>query len=176
MLSLDAASWPQYGHLEITQAVRLESRSNRSLHQFMKRPGCGENCIQKFSCFSARNGGMLYWPACCIAYKRKSWRAGSSVCSQRSTPPHPSWTQPRLHHLDTVRWIRKFPTMPLFFGRALINRGTPFPIYQANLGAQHNSQAPALLLQQQVPGALLFPKKETGRGHTHFSSTCFLHV
>jgi hypothetical protein len=59
MLSLDAASWPQYGHLEITQAVGLESRSNRSLHQFMKRPGCGENCIQKFSCFSARKG------ACC---------------------------------------------------------------------------------------------------------------
>ncbi len=66
--------------------------------------------------------------------------------------------------------------MPLSFGRTLINRGAPFPIYQANLGAQYNSQAPALLLQQQVPGALLFPKKETGREHTHFSSTCFLHV
>ncbi len=41
---------------------------------------------------------------------------------------------------------------------------------------QHESQAPALLLQQQVLGALLFPKKETELGHTHFSSACFLHV
>ncbi len=161
MLSLDAASWPRYDHLEITQAVRLKSRSNRSLHQFMKQHGCGENRIQKVQLFQRKEGGMLYWPACWVAHKKKSWRAWSSVCSQRSTPPHPSWTQPELHHLDTG--IRKFPTMPLSFGRALINRGAPFP----NLGAQHNSQAPALLL---------FPKKETGRGHTHFSSTCFLHV
>jgi len=29
------------------------------------------------------------------------------VC-QWSTPPHPSWTQPELHHLDTVCWISKF--------------------------------------------------------------------
>ncbi len=53
---------------------------------------------------------MLYWPPCWVAYKRKSWRAWTSVCSQRSTPPHPSWTQPELHHLDTVCWISKFPT------------------------------------------------------------------
>ncbi len=87
----------------------------------------------KVQLFQRKEGGMLYWPACWGAYKRKSWRAWSSVCSQGSTPPHPSWTQPELHHLDTG--IRKFPTMPLSFGRALINRGAPFPIYQANLGA-----------------------------------------
>ncbi len=59
MVSSGAASWPQYGPLEITQTVRLKSRSNWSLLQFMKRPGCGENCIQKFSCYSVRKG------ACC---------------------------------------------------------------------------------------------------------------
>jgi hypothetical protein len=56
----------------------------------------------KVQLFQRKEGGMLYWPACWVAYKRKSWRAWSSVCSQRSTPPHPSWTQPELHHLDTV--------------------------------------------------------------------------
>jgi hypothetical protein len=57
---------------------------------------------QKVQLFQREGGGMLYWPACRVAYKRKSWRAWFSVCSQRCTPPHPSLTQPKLYHLDTV--------------------------------------------------------------------------
>jgi len=62
----------------------------------------------KSSAVSAQEGGILYWPACWVAYKRKPGRPQSPVCSQGSTPPHPSWTQPELHHLDTVCWISKF--------------------------------------------------------------------
>ncbi len=62
----------------------------------------------KSSAVSAQEGGILYWPASLVAYKRKSGRLHSPVCSQWSTPPHPSWTQPELHHLDTVCWISKF--------------------------------------------------------------------
>jgi len=61
-----------------------------------------EKTASKSSAVSAQEGGMLYWPDCWVAYKRKSRRACSLVCSQQSTPPHPSWTQPELHHLDTV--------------------------------------------------------------------------
>ncbi len=70
-------------------------------------------------------GGMVYWPACWVAYKRKSGKAKSSVCSQWWTPPHPSWTQPELHHLDTVCWISKLSSQcdtvsaPFQKGRAL---------------------------------------------------------
>jgi hypothetical protein len=63
----------------------------------------------KSSAVSAQEWGILYWPACWVAYKRKPGRPQSPVCSQGSTPPHPSWTQPELHHLDTVCWISKFP-------------------------------------------------------------------
>jgi len=62
----------------------------------------------KSSAVSAQEGGILYWPACWVAYKRKPGRPQSPVCSQWLTPPHPSWTQPELHHLDTVCWISKF--------------------------------------------------------------------
>ena len=78
--------WVQCGHLETTQAVRLKSGSSRTLPQFLNLPGCGENCIRKFQ---HEGGGMLYWPACWVAYKRKSWRAGlQSAASdgQRHTP------------------------------------------------------------------------------------------
>ena len=51
--------WPQCGHLETTQAVTLKSGSSMTLLQFLNLPGCGENCIRKFSCFSVRVG------ACC---------------------------------------------------------------------------------------------------------------
>jgi hypothetical protein len=30
---------------------------------------------QKVQLFQREGGGMLYWPACWVAYKRKSWRA-----------------------------------------------------------------------------------------------------
>jgi hypothetical protein len=43
-----------------------------------------------------------------VAYKRNSWRAWILVCSQWWTPPHLSWPQPELHHLDTVCWISRF--------------------------------------------------------------------
>ncbi len=66
-----------------------------------------EKSASKSSAVSAQEWGMLYWPACWVAYKRKSGRAWSLICSQWSTPPHPSWTQPELHHLDTVCWISK---------------------------------------------------------------------
>jgi hypothetical protein len=46
--------WPQRGHLETTQAVTLKSGSSMTLLQFLNLPGCGENCIIKFSCFSVR--------------------------------------------------------------------------------------------------------------------------
>ncbi len=62
----------------------------------------------KISAVSAQEGGILFWPACWVAYKRKSGRPQSPVCSQWSTPPHPLWTQPELHHLDTVCWFSKF--------------------------------------------------------------------
>jgi hypothetical protein len=37
---------------------------------------------QKVQLFQREGGGMLYWPACWVAYKRKSWRAWTSVSSQ----------------------------------------------------------------------------------------------
>ncbi len=48
--------WPQCGHLETNQAVTLKSESSMTLLQFLNLPGCGENCIRKFSCFSVRVG------------------------------------------------------------------------------------------------------------------------
>ncbi len=51
--------WPQCGHLETTQEVTLKSGSSMTLLQFLNLPGCGENFIRNFSCFSVRVG------ACC---------------------------------------------------------------------------------------------------------------
>ncbi len=153
MVSSDATSWSRYGHLEITQVVRLKSREIKqvvtSVHEW---PSCGENCIQKFSCFSVRKGGMLYWPACWVAYKRKSWRAWTLVCSSdqhRYTP--------RGHNLNYTIWIlyaesltshqchsplgmpwstgaRPFQSIRQLWARPS-PRGAPFPIYKENLGA-----------------------------------------
>jgi hypothetical protein len=97
----------------------------------------------KSSAVSAQEGGILYWPACWVAYKRKPGRAQSLVCSQRSTPPHPLWTQPELHHLDTVCWISKFPMVNsvIFLEHALINRGALISINQANLSAPWSTGA-----------------------------------
>jgi hypothetical protein len=44
----------------------------------------------KVQLFQHEDGGMLFWPACQVAYKRNSWRAWTSVNSQLSTPPHSS--------------------------------------------------------------------------------------
>ncbi len=75
---------------------------------------------------SAQEGGILYWPAWWVAYKIKSGRTQSLVCSQWSTPPHPSLTQPELHHLDTVCWISK-----LSFQCDTLN--APFLTYQVKV-------------------------------------------
>ncbi len=48
--------WPQFGHLETIQAVTMKSGSRMTLLQFLNLPGCGENCIRKFSCLSMRVG------------------------------------------------------------------------------------------------------------------------
>jgi hypothetical protein len=56
MASSDAASWPRYGHLVISQTVRRKSRSQWSILQFMNRLDCKRICIQKFSYFSAGRG------------------------------------------------------------------------------------------------------------------------
>ncbi len=56
MVSSDPASWPPYGHPVISQTVRMKSRSQWSLLQFMKRLDCEEICTQKLSCFSAGRG------------------------------------------------------------------------------------------------------------------------
>ncbi len=116
---------------------------------------------QKVQLFQCEGGGMLYWPACWVAYNRKSWRAWFSVSSQWWTPPLPSWTQPELHHLDTVCWISKFPTMPLSFRARPFqsvrqtwarppHRGAPFPTYQATLGTPWSTGARQNQLARQL--------------------------
>ncbi len=59
MASSNTASWPRYGHLVITQAIRRKSRSRWSILQFMNRLNCDRICIQKFSCFSAGRGHLV---------------------------------------------------------------------------------------------------------------------
>ena len=59
MASSNTASWPRYGHLVITQAIRRKSRSQWSILQFMNRLNCDRICIQKFSCFSAGRGHLV---------------------------------------------------------------------------------------------------------------------
>jgi len=88
---------------------------------------------QKVQLFQREGGGMVYWPACWVAYKRKSRRHQSSVNSQWWTPPHPSWTQPELHHLDTVCWISKLSFSMWHCGRALFKRGAPFLTHQVKV-------------------------------------------
>jgi hypothetical protein len=113
-----ASVWTFGDHPGIQTDVRIK-------HDFTSVPKSSwlwRKLHQKVQLFQSEGGGMLYWPACWVAYKRKSWRAWISVCSQWWTPPHLSWTQPELHHLDTVCWISKFPPMPHSFGRTLINR------------------------------------------------------
>ncbi len=107
----------------------------------------------KSSAVSAQEGGILYWPACWVAYKRKPGRAQSLVCSQWWTPPHPSWTQPELHHLDTVCWISKFPIVNsvIFLEHALINRGELISINQANLNTPLSSQRAPLKWARPFP-------------------------
>jgi len=99
MVSSDGASWPHYGHLETTQAVRLKSGSSRTLLQFLNLPGCGENCIRKFSHFSVRVG------ACCTGLP--------AVLPIKENPGEPGFYSaasdghrhtPRGHNLNYTIW------------------------------------------------------------------------
>ena len=103
---------------------------------------------------------MLYWPASQVAYKRNSWRAWILVCSQWWTPPHPSWPQPELHHLDTVCWISRFSCQchtPL---------GTSTPIYQATWDAP----TPIINLSSTLVRALSNLSSKLGSAHSNLSN------
>ena len=92
--------WPQCGHLETTQAVRLKSGSSMTLLQFLNLPGCCENCIRKFSCFSVRVG------ACCTGLP-----AGLPIKENPGEPGLQSAASdghrhtPRGHNLNYTIWI-----------------------------------------------------------------------
>ena len=96
-----ATSWPQDGFLTTSQAITMNPRSQWSLFEFGKRLNCERICIQKFSCCSGERGHFVL--VCLMGRLQKQTQEDQwTVCSQRSTQPHPSWTQPELHHLDTV--------------------------------------------------------------------------
>ncbi len=146
----------------------------------------------KSSAVSAQERGILYWPACWVAYKRKSGRAQSLVCSLWSTPPHPSWTQPELHHLDTVCWISKFPIVPHSLGSLWSTGARPFPsikqtwarpsqegvplsINQANLSAPFPIYQ-SVCQELRMDGGIANPDQLGGseRGLTHSQQRLFL--
>ncbi len=57
----------------------------RIMHNFTSVPESSwlwRKLHRKIQLFQRKGGGMWYWPACWVAYKRKSGRAQSSVCSQ----------------------------------------------------------------------------------------------
>ncbi len=105
MISSDVASWPRYGHPVISQRRSDWNQDHNGCYFSSWNDLIVKKSASKSSAVSEQEGGILYWPACWVAYKRKPGRAQFSVCSQWSTPPHPWWTQPELHHLDTVCWI-----------------------------------------------------------------------
>jgi hypothetical protein len=67
---------------------------------------------------------------------------------------------PHRHNLNytiwTQCWISKFPPMPHLSGRTLINRGAPFPIYQAKLSALFSQGRPLSNLSGKL-GCILLP-------------------
>ncbi len=76
--------WPQCGQLETTQAITLKSGSSMTLLQFLNLPGCGGNCIRKFSSHTPLHTPGAWWPRCAAS--------GLSVDIWR--PPRPShWSQ-----------------------------------------------------------------------------------
>jgi hypothetical protein len=125
-----------------------------TLLQFLNIPGCGENCIRKFSCFSVRVG------ACCtglpvgLPIKENPGELGfQSAASEghRHTPCG--------HNLNYTIWTLYAESVishqaPVTQGRA------PFPINQANLGMPF-SQGRALL-----KGARTLSHQPGKLGHT----------
>jgi hypothetical protein len=101
---LGCGLWPQYGHLETTQAVPLKLRSSVSLQQFVNSPAVKKTAfkVQRVSVWPGRESAdMLYQPACQVAYKRIPGEPGlQSAASNRHrhTLREPNL---RLHHLDT---------------------------------------------------------------------------
>jgi hypothetical protein len=120
--------WPQCGHLETTQAITLKSGSSMTLLQFLNLPGCGENCIRKFSCFRVRVG------ACCTGLP-----AGLPIKENPGEPGFQSAASdghrhtPRGHNLNYTIWTLYAESVSSH--QAPFTQGRAFPIYQATLGA-----------------------------------------
>jgi hypothetical protein len=114
--------WPQCGHLETTQAVTLKSGSSMTLLQFLNHPGCGENRIRKFSCFSVRVG------ACCTGLP-----AGLPIKENPGEPCYQSAASdghrhtPRGHNLNYTIWT--------LYAESVSSHQAPFFINQASLDA-----------------------------------------
>ncbi len=73
-----ASVWTFGDHLGSYTEVRIK-------HDFTSVPESSwlwRKLHQKVQLFQREDGGILYWPTCWVAYKRKSWRAWFSVCSQ----------------------------------------------------------------------------------------------
>jgi hypothetical protein len=110
--------WPQCGHLETTQA----SGSSMTLLQFLNHPGCGENCIRKFSCFSVRVG------ACCTGLP-----AGLPIKENPEEPCYQSAASdghrhtPRGHNLNYTIWTP--------YAESVSSHQAPFSINQVSLDA-----------------------------------------
>ncbi len=119
-----------------------------------------EKTASKVQLFQCEGANMLYWPASQVAYKRNSWRAWILVCSQWWTPPHPSWPQPELHHLDTVCWISRFPV------NVTLLWGTPTPIYQATW----DTPTPIINLSSTLVPTLSNLSSKLGSAHSNLSN------
>jgi len=135
----------------------------------------------KSSAVSAQEGGILYWPASWVAYKRKSGRLHSPVCSQWSTPPHPS-SAPLSSERAPFYQSGKLERAPLKWARPS-QVGAPLSINQANLSTPFKRGALLPILQQwakNLEWMKKWPKRnqpvEAERGLTHFSSACLLPV
>jgi hypothetical protein len=118
--------WPQCGHLETTQAVRLKSGSSRTLLHFLHLPGCGENYIRKFSCFNVRVG------ACCTGLP-----AGLPIKENPGEPGFQSAASDahrhtsRWHNLNYTIWTLSAESVsshqgPFTQGHALLPGARPF--------------------------------------------------
>jgi hypothetical protein len=74
IVSSDAASiWPFGDNSGSQTKVRIK-QVNMSVHETTQ---LWRKLHPKVQLFQREGGGMLYWPACWVAYERKSWRACS---------------------------------------------------------------------------------------------------
>jgi hypothetical protein len=58
-------------HNEVKKEVKIK-QVVRSVHETTR---LWRKLHPKVQLFQHKEGGMLYWPDCWVAYKRKSWRA-----------------------------------------------------------------------------------------------------